>query len=187
MPFSTKQQHRVSSSLSNHKVHQAAAWEVTQEPGGEAGPSYRTEEKPGLKTERGADAPQRAVLQGTPALFHRTITQRNPSSHRAQHQGLTPAVGTHRLHGCWGPAPGRKGISVSETFLRSWWRFAASSLHATPQQRRIGSRQGRAGSEQEKTSAPLLRFYYASLLNLLFDPRGRGQFGSRKAIVSFLL
>lgn len=135
------------------------------------GPLYRTEGKrsfqvlkPGLNTECGADVPQHALLQGTPALFPRTMTHLNPSSRRAQHQGGTDPCGGHTptCTAAGAGPPGRKGISFSETFS-----ITGGGLQpplCTPFHNKGKLVRGREGQAQNRKRLPLRCFTSIMLL-----------------------
>lgn len=86
----------------------------------------------------------------------------------SSHGGLSPREERHQL------------LPDSPCY---WRRPAASPLQAFPQQRQICFEAGKGSFSTGKD----FRSRYAALLNLPFDPWGKGQFGSWKTIVCLSL
>lgn len=142
----------------------------------------------GLNPESGADVPRQALLllgETSFVLWDNNESELFPMHSIAQHQGR---ISTHLRYLPAGVAVGELGPreerhQLLPDSLCYWQRPAASPPQAFPQQRQIGLRQGRAASAQEKD----FRSCYTALLNLPFDPWGKGPLGSWKAIVCLLL
>lgn len=116
-------------------------------------------------------------------MFYRAVTEAKSSPFTAQpREGSVPAFGTCPPVLMGGLAPDRKGIIYFQTHPItdgvSGLPFASLSTTKTD-----WFEAGKGSSSTGKD----FRSCYAALLNLPFDPWGKGQFGSWKAIVYLVL
>lgn len=112
----------------------------------------------GLNPEFKAESPSRlsSSWEG-PALFYRAIPEVKSFPFPAQpREGSVPAFGTCPPEYPWGAWPRGGKASATPRLTPLLMESPASASQAFLQQRRIGLRQGRAASAQEKTSVTLL-------------------------------